>query len=179
MNCTTENPLYLTQQYNCTKCPQLQGYDPVQRRCRVLVYLTDYNSNVIITPPNSLQTYLNAEAQINKTNLTKKCLPDRPFTLDGVNCINCPAETPFFDLNTKSCIGCPVGTQYMADRKGCFNVAYFTDLNASRLLQVDNYTVVNVSKQQQALKADPNTPLYAICPSEKPYGTLYGCVNCS
>ena len=45
-------------------------------------------------------------------------------------------------------MNCPADAQFSIEKKGCYKVNYLTDLNASRLLEVENYTVVNVSKQQ-------------------------------
>lgn len=71
--CPTQAPLYSIELSGCTFCPESQVYDPRFRQCRTVTYLTNYNKDVVITPPTTLQDLLNAEAELNKTKLTQKC----------------------------------------------------------------------------------------------------------
>lgn len=60
--CNTQAPLYSVELSGCTYCPETQVYDPQARQCRTVTYLTNYNKNVLITPPTTLQDLLTAEA---------------------------------------------------------------------------------------------------------------------
>lgn len=46
-----------------------------------------------------MESLLAAEAELNKTKLTKKCPQDAPYTPDGRLCMNCSDIAPYFDLN--------------------------------------------------------------------------------
>lgn len=52
--CNADAPLFSVQLQGCTFCPSSQQYDPQMRQCRTITYLTNYDQNVIITPPTTL-----------------------------------------------------------------------------------------------------------------------------
>lgn len=71
--CPSNAPLYSIEKQSCTYCPPKQAYDSRNYQCKSVLYLTNYDKNVIIALPLTYNSLIQEEAQLNSTNLTQKC----------------------------------------------------------------------------------------------------------
>ena len=57
------------------------------------------------------------QRSITYDNVTN-CESSKPF-FNGQECINCPRESPIFNLYTQECSSCPAGTVYQSQVRAC------------------------------------------------------------
>ena len=114
---------------------------------------------------------------MNKTQMTERCPPEKPYTYDHSFCFDCTDPSPVFNATSGVCTVCPSPLVFDAVKHICKKVHYLTDLNAEGLLEQENAIIPNVRTEQERIKSDSSLN-YEECPPEKPYGEITGCVDC-
>jgi len=123
--CNAPAYLFDTTQNNCSACPDQTKYNETTHKCVVLNndWLIAKNASRLVNEgmPTAYwnQNYDNLLAQ-NKNR--KDCPADKPF-YDGVSCINCTNNTPYFNLDTRLCQSCNGSFVYDQTQRDCIDMS--------------------------------------------------------
>jgi hypothetical protein len=123
-----------------------------------------------VTGNQTLQQ-LDQQTQQNQTNTyVLMCPLTNPF-FDGTQCLGCPAQAPYFNIQTKTCISC---ASYDPNTHTCTSntpSAY----NQSNLAVTLNRTVFPAGFDTTTLTTQPGVA----CPESSPFFSNGACVSCN
>jgi hypothetical protein len=91
--------------------------------------------NIIVGEGKGLGQYekeqrLQREGSLFQTEL---CPEEAPFYIKS-NCVNCPPNIPYFDLEANNCVNCPAGHSFIASLHKCTKNTLITNTQAPNLV---------------------------------------------
>ena len=122
INCTV-NQYFDLDTKKCISCPTGTTFDPAIQKCEVNNPPTQTNpttaTNISVgdTPLKQWQSYYTSNKTANPA--IKDCVDPTPY-FNGVKCVSCPDNYPYFDLSIKDCIQC-TGDYQMSSNKQCIS----------------------------------------------------------
>ena len=181
IDCSGKTPIFNISSSTCVACPANFQYDITTKACIAskTTTPTTYKPNVAVSSPRvalgdnqnltDLDNYLNGNGT--------ECPKETPFVQKG-NCINCPADKPYFSLDIMDCKATPDKTTFDPSTHkfvaGPVAKPIATDvpLNTPKLKMNDNSTDADWNNYVNAQKGKP------LCGGATPYWNGATCISC-
>lgn len=117
--------------------------------------MTNLNANNLMDPLYPIDDIREEYSRtLEKTPNIHECSLDKPYST-GLNCISCPARSPYFNLTSHRCTSCPIGFVYNSTILKCRppeGNALLASGDLSEQVKVETPRVVETPKVEQRVK---------------------------
>lgn len=148
-------------------------------------YTPEKASNIPeVTKKNSFLEGENSTLDGLKDSLANSSMPvdtcpaDKPYAVNGSECVSCDESKPYFDLEKEECVACPENLFYDSANHKCVKEINITNVDGLlSFIETGNYTRDNVKKQLEELASTRKT---TVCPLKTPMASADGssCTSC-
>lgn len=101
-------------------CPQGTIFNKTENICATGVYATNVNASNIVSPTLKYDKWKQQIQNLQKvtSNNVVFCPDSTPFAAKG-QCVSCPNDKPYFNIENEECNGCKEGKAYSATQRRC------------------------------------------------------------